>query len=219
MRLIILGAPGAGKGTQSRFLCEKYGIVQISTGDMLRSAIASGSAVGREAKQVIDAGKLVSDSIIIELVKQRLAKNDTARGFLLDGFPRTVPQANALRDLDFKLNAVVEIHVPHDEIVRRISGRRIHEASGRTYHVDFNPPKVAGVDDISGEQLIQRVDDSETTVRKRLQVYQEQTAPLIDYYSKWSTSGDPAAPKYIAVQGKGDVEAISHSIAEALDSA
>ncbi len=219
MRLILLGAPGAGKGTQSRYLCEKYGIVQIATGDMLRSAIAADGAIGRAAKKVIDAGKLVSDDIIIELVKQRLLEKDTAHGFLLDGFPRTVPQADALRELDIRLDAVVEIHVPHDEIVRRISGRRIHEASGRTYHVDFNPPKVEGIDDETGEALIQREDDTEAIVRNRLQIYKNQTTPLIDYYSKWSTTDDPEAPKYIAVQGEGEVEAISQSIAQALDSA
>lgn len=217
MRLILLGAPGAGKGTQSHYLCEKYGIEQISTGDMLRKAIASGSDIGREAQNVIDAGMLVCDDIIIELVKQRLANDDASNGFLLDGFPRTVPQADAIRSMGIKIDAVIEIHVPLEEIVRRISGRRIHEASGRTYHIEFNPPKAEGIDDDTGEKLIQREDDSEETVRKRLQVYQEQTAPLVDYYSEWSISGDPEAPKYIAVQGKGEVDEISRSIADALE--
>lgn len=216
MRLILLGAPGAGKGTQSQFLSEKYSIPQISTGDMLRAAIASGSDVGMEAKRIIDAGQLVSDKIIVDLIQQRLTEKDTQNGALFDGFPRTIPQADALKAMNIAVDAVVEIAVDHEEIVRRISGRRIHEASGRTYHIRYNPPKVEGIDDDTGEPLTQRKDDSEDTVRNRLRIYEDQTAPLIAYYSDWEASGDPNAPKYHKIDGIGDVEAISQSIVKAL---
>ena len=216
MRLILLGAPGAGKGTQSQFLSEKYSIPQISTGDMLRAAIASGSDVGMEAKRIIDAGQLVSDKIIVDLIQQRLTEKDTLNGALFDGFPRTIPQADALKAMNIAVDAVVEIAVDHEEIVRRISGRRIHEASGRTYHIRYNPPKVEGIDDDTGEPLTQRKDDSEDTVRNRLRIYEDQTAPLIAYYSDWEASGDPNAPKYHKIDGIGDVEAISQSIVKAL---
>lgn len=216
MRLILLGAPGAGKGTQSQFLSEKYSIPQISTGDMLRAAIASGSDVGMEAKRIIDAGQLVSDKIIVDLIQQRLTEKDTQNGALFDGFPRTIPQADALKTMNIAVDAVVEIAVDHEEIVRRISGRRIHEASGRTYHIRYNPPKVEGIDDDTGEPLTQRKDDSEDTVRNRLRIYEDQTAPLIAYYSDWEASGDPNAPKYHKIDGIGDVEAISQSIVKAL---
>lgn len=216
MRLILLGAPGAGKGTQSQFLSEKYSIPQISTGDMLRAAIASGSDIGMEAKRIIDAGQLVSDKIIVDLIQQRLTEKDTQNGALFDGFPRTIPQADALKAMNIAVDAVVEIAVDHEEIVRRISGRRIHEASGRTYHIRYNPPKVEGIDDDTGEPLTQRKDDSEDTVRNRLRIYEDQTAPLIAYYSDWEASGDPNAPKYHKIDGIGDVEAISQSIVKAL---
>jgi len=216
MRLILLGAPGAGKGTQSKFLCEEFSIPQISTGDMLRSAIANGSDVGMEAKRIIDAGQLVSDQIIVDLIKQRLAEKDTQNGALFDGFPRTLTQADALKAMKIAIDAVVEITVEHDEIVRRISGRRIHEASGRSYHVRYNPPKVEGFDDETGEPLIQRKDDVEDTVRKRLRIYEEQTAPLVAYYSDWEASGDPNAPRYLKIEGIGKVEDISQNILKSL---
>ncbi len=216
MRLILLGAPGAGKGTQSKFLCEEFSIPQISTGDMLRSAIANGSDVGMEAKRIIDAGQLVSDQIIVDLIKQRLAEKDTQNGALFDGFPRTLTQADALKAMKIAIDAVVEITVEHDEIVRRISGRRIHEASGRSYHVRYNPPKVEGFDDETGEPLIQRKDDVEDTVRKRLRIYEEQTAPLVAYYSDWEASGDPNAPRYLKIEGIGKVEEISQNILKSL---
>jgi adenylate kinase len=216
MKVILLGGPGAGKGTQSGFITEKYKIPQISTGDMLRAAIKAGSPLGLEAKKVMDAGQLVSDDIILGLVKERIAQPDCANGFLLDGFPRTLPQADALKSQGVNIDAVVEIAVDDSEIIRRMSGRRVHLASGRTYHVEFNPPKVAGKDDATGEDLIQRADDAEDTVRKRLEVYHSQTAPLIEYYSKWANSNEANAPRYVRVEGVGSVESIRDKIFAAL---
>jgi adenylate kinase len=212
MRIILLGGPGAGKGTQAGYITQKYGIPQISTGDMLRAAVKAGTPLGLEAKKVMDTGGLVSDDIILGLVKERIAQSDCEKGFLFDGFPRTVVQAEALKTEKVPVDAVVEIDVEDDEIIRRMSGRRVHLASGRTYHVVFNPPKVAGKDDMTGEPLIQRDDDKEETVRKRLAVYHEQTEPLIDYYEKWAESGDPAAPRYVKVAGVGKVEEIRDRI-------
>ena len=194
MRLILLGAPGAGKGTQATFICQKYGIPQISTGDMLRAAVKAGTPLGIEAKKVMDAGGLVSDDLIINLVKERIAQDDCAKGFLFDGFPRTIPQADAMKAAGVKLDYVLEIDVPFDAIIERMSGRRAHVASGRTYHVKFNPPKVEGKDDVTGEALIQRDDDKEETVKKRLDVYSAQTRPLVDYYSGWAKADAAAAP-------------------------
>jgi len=209
MRLILLGAPGAGKGTQAAFICQKFGIPQISTGDMLRAAVKAGTPLGIEAKKVMDAGRLVSDDIIIGLVKERIAQPDCAKGFLFDGFPRTIPQADAMKSAGVKLDLVLEIDVPDAAIIERISGRRVHPASGRSYHLKFNPPKVAGRDDATGEELIQRDDDKEETVKKRLEVYQQQTRPLVDYYAGWAASGDPAAPKYRKISGTGSVDEIT----------
>lgn len=209
MRLILLGAPGAGKGTQATFICQKYGIPQISTGDMLRAAVKAGTPLGLEAKKVMDAGGLVSDDLIINLVKDRIAQSDCANGFLFDGFPRTLPQADAMKAAGVKLDYVLEIDVPFDAIIDRMSGRRSHPASGRTYHVKFNPPKVAGVDDVTGEPLVQRDDDKEETVKKRLDVYSAQTRPLVDYYSQWAQAEPAAAPKYRAISGTGSVEEIT----------
>ncbi len=209
MRLILLGAPGAGKGTQATFICQKYGIPQISTGDMLRAAVKAGTPLGLEAKKVMDAGGLVSDDLIINLVKDRIAQPDCAKGFLFDGFPRTIPQAEAMKAAGVKLDYVLEIDVPFDAIIERMSGRRSHPASGRTYHVKFNPPKVEGKDDVTGEALVQRDDDKEETVKKRLQVYSDQTRPLVDYYSGWAKQDPAAAPKYRAIQGTGSVEEIT----------
>jgi len=208
MRLILLGPPGAGKGTQATFIKEAFGIPQISTGDMLRAAVKAGTPMGLAAKKVMDSGALVSDDIIIGLVKDRLAQPDCANGYLFDGFPRTLPQADALRAAGVALDYVLEIDVPAEEIILRMSGRRAHVASGRTYHIQFNPPKVAGKDDVTGEDLIQREDDKEETVKKRLEVYVAQTAPLIDYYGKWAASGDAAAPQYRKVSGVGSVDDI-----------
>jgi adenylate kinase len=208
MRLILLGAPGAGKGTQATFICQKYGIPQISTGDMLRAAVKAGTPLGIEAKKIMDSGGLVSDDLIINLVKERIAQSDCADGFLFDGFPRTIPQADAMKAAGVKLDYVLEIDVPFDAIIERMSGRRSHAPSGRTYHVKFNPPKVAGLDDITGEALIQRADDHEETVKKRLDVYSAQTRPLVDYYSNWATSEPALAPKYRAISGTGSVEEI-----------
>lgn len=216
MRLILLGAPGAGKGTQANFIREKYGIPQISTGDMLRAAIKAGTPLGLAAKQVMDAGNLVSDDIIINLVKERIQEADCANGFLFDGFPRTIPQAQAMKDAGIKIDYVVEIDVPDSEIIQRMSGRRVHPASGRTYHIVFNPPKVEGKDDITGEALVQRADDNEETVRKRLEVYHQQTKPLVEYYTAWQQSGDAAAPKVAHVSGIGSVEAIRDQVFEVL---
>jgi adenylate kinase len=208
MRLILLGAPGAGKGTQAAFICQKFGIPQISTGDMLRAAVKAGTPLGLAAKRVMDSGALVSDDIIIGLVKERIAQADCANGFLFDGFPRTIPQADAMKAAGVKLDYVLEIDVPDEAIIERMSGRRSHAASGRTYHLKFNPPKVAGRDDITGEELVQREDDKEETVRKRLQVYQSQTRPLVAYYSDWAATGDPNAPRYRRIDGTGSVEEI-----------
>ncbi|HEX7385637.1 MAG TPA: adenylate kinase [Burkholderiaceae bacterium] len=209
MRLILLGAPGAGKGTQAAFICRRFDIPQISTGDMLRAAVKAGTALGLAAKQVMDAGALVSDDIIIGLVKERIAQPDCANGFLFDGFPRTIPQAQALRDAGVRIDVVLEIDVPDKAIVERMSGRRVHVASGRTYHVHFNPPKVEGRDDATGEPLIQRDDDREETVKKRLAVYHEQTRPLVEYYTRWAASGDAAAPRCRRIEGTGSVEDIT----------
>ena len=216
MRLILLGGPGAGKGTQAGFITAKYGIPQISTGDMLRAAVKAGTPVGLAAKKVMEAGQLVPDEIIISLVKERIAQPDCAKGCLFDGFPRTIPQAEAMRDAGVAIDRVVEIDVPDEEIIRRMSGRRVHLGSGRTYHVVFNPPKVAGKDDVTGEELIQRDDDKEETVRKRLEVYHAQTEPLVAFYSKWAASGDPRAPKYAKVSGLGGVEEIRDRVFAAL---
>ena len=216
MRMILLGAPGAGKGTQASFICQKYGIPQISTGDMLRAAVKAGTPLGVAAKKVMDAGALVSDDIIIGLVKERIAQADCKNGFLFDGFPRTIPQAEAMKQAGVKLDLVLEIDVPDEAIIERMSGRRVHVASGRTYHVKYNPPKVPGKDDVTGEDLIQRKDDEEATVRTRLQVYQNQTRPLVDYYSRWAATGDPQAPRYRKISGVGTVEEITARALEAL---
>ena len=208
MRLILLGAPGAGKGTQAAFICEQFAIPQISTGDMLRAAVKMGSALGLAAKKVMDSGALVGDDIIIGLVKERIAAPDCANGFLFDGFPRTIPQAEAMRDAGVKIDVVLEIDVPDAAIIERMSGRRVHAPSGRSYHVKFNPPRGAGRDDATGEELMQRDDDKEETVRKRLAVYQSQTRPLVEYYSRWAASGDPAAPRYRKIDGSGSVDDI-----------
>ncbi len=217
MRVILLGGPGAGKGTQANYIKERYGIPQISTGDMLRAAVKEGTPLGIEAKKVMDAGGLVSDEIILGLVKERTARDDCAGGFLFDGFPRTIAQAEALKTQGVSIDAVVEIDVDDDEIIKRMSGRRVHLASGRTYHLVFNPPKVEGKDDATGEDLIQRDDDQEETVRKRLTVYHEQTAPLIEYYSGWAEKGDANAPKYHKINGVGSVDSIRDAIFTALD--
>jgi adenylate kinase len=209
MRLILLGAPGAGKGTQATFICQKYKIPQISTGDMLRAAVKAGTPLGLQAKAVMESGGLVSDDLIINLVKERIAQDDCANGFLFDGFPRTIPQADAMKAAGVKLDYVLEIDVPFDAIIERMSGRRSHPASGRTYHVKFNPPKVQGVDDVTGEALVQRADDQEETVKKRLDVYSAQTRPLVDYYANWAKSDAGAAPKYRAISGTGSVEDIT----------
>ncbi|MBL8471276.1 MAG: adenylate kinase [Rhodocyclaceae bacterium] len=208
MKLILLGPPGAGKGTQANYIKEKYGIPQISTGDMLRAAVKAGTPLGIEAKKVMDSGGLVSDDIIIGLVKDRLTQDDCKSGYMFDGFPRTIPQAEAMRAAGVPIDYVLEIDVPDEEIITRMSGRRVHLASGRTYHVTFNPPKVEGKDDATGEPLIQRDDDREETVRKRLEVYHGQTKPLVAYYSDWAGTGDAKAPKYRKISGQGSVDAI-----------
>jgi adenylate kinase len=208
MRLILLGAPGAGKGTQATFICQKYAIPQISTGDMLRAAVKAGTPLGLQAKQVMESGGLVSDDLIINLVKERLVQADCAGGFLFDGFPRTLPQADAMKAAGVNLDYVLEIDVPFDAIVERMSGRRSHPASGRTYHVKFNPPKSAGLDDVTGEPLIQRADDQEETVKKRLEVYNAQTRPLVDYYIRWARTGASDAPQHRAISGSGSVDEI-----------
>jgi len=218
MRLILLGAPGAGKGTQANYIKEKFNIPQISTGDMLRAAVKAGTPLGIAAKQVMDAGGLISDDIIINLVKERIKDADCANGFLFDGFPRTIPQAQAMKDAGIPIDYVVEIDVADSEIIKRMSGRRVHLASGRTYHVTFNPPKVAGKDDITGEDLVQRPDDVEETVLKRLNVYHDQTKPLVDYYTTWAKSADAKAPKCVNVPGVGSVENIRDQIFAALNS-
>jgi len=216
MRLILLGPPGAGKGTQATFIKEAFGIPQISTGDMLRAAVSAGTPLGREAKQVMDSGKLVSDEIIIGLVNDRLRAPDCRNGYLFDGFPRTLPQAQAMRDAGVAIDYVLEIDVPDEAIIERMSGRRTHAKSGRTYHVKFNPPKTAGVDDVTGEPLIQRDDDREDTVRKRLEVYKAQTRPLVDYYAKWAAEGDTRAPRYRKVDGLQPVEKVRDAALAAL---
>jgi len=208
MRLILLGPPGAGNGTQANFVREKFGIPQISTGDMLRAAVKAGTPLGIAAKKVMDAGQLVSDDIIIGLVKERLKQPDCARGYLFDGFPRTIPQAEAMKAAGVGIDYVLEIDVPDNEIITRMSGRRVHPASGRTYHLKFNPPRVEGRDDETGEPLVQRDDDREETVRKRLEVYRAQTRPLVDYYGKWAASGDAKAPRYRRISGTGAVDQI-----------
>ena len=216
MRLILLGAPGAGKGTQATFICQKYGIPQISTGDMLRAAVKAGTPLGMQAKAVMESGGLVSDDLIINLVKERIAQSDCANGFLFDGFPRTIPQADAMKAAGVKLDYVLEIDVPFEAIIERMSGRRSHPASGRPYHVKFNPPKVEGKDDVTGEPLIQRDDDQEETVKKRLDVYSAQTRPLVDYYGNWAKADAAAAPKYRAISGMGSVDDITARAFEAL---
>ncbi len=218
MRIILLGGPGAGKGTQAKYITERYSIPQISTGDMLRAAVKAGTPLGQEAKKIMDAGGLVSDEIILGLVKDRIQQPDCKNGFLFDGFPRTIPQAESLKSQGVDIDAVVEIDVDDSEIIKRMSGRRVHLASGRTYHVVFNPPKAEGKDDVTGEDLIQRDDDQEDTVRKRLDVYHEQTEPLVQFYSSWAESGEGHAPKYVKVAGVGSVEEIRDRIFAALDS-
>lgn len=218
MRLILLGPPGAGKGTQAAFIKDAYAIPQISTGDMLRAAVKAGTPLGLAAKKVMDAGGLVSDEIIIGLVKDRLQQSDCSAGYLFDGFPRTIPQADAMKAAGVALDYVLEIDVPDAEIVLRMSGRRVHVASGRTYHVKFNPPKAAGKDDLTGEDLIQREDDKEETVKKRLEVYHSQTKPLVAYYSQWAATGDARAPKYRKVSGLGSVDDIKDAVLAALKS-
>jgi adenylate kinase len=218
MRLILIGPPGAGKGTQAAYLCDAYCIPQISTGDMLRAAVKAGTPLGLAAKEVMDRGALVSDDIIIGLVKDRLAQPDCAPGYLFDGFPRTIPQADAMKDAGVRLDYVIEIDVPDAAIVERMSGRRVHVASGRTYHVKFNPPRGTGRDDITGEPLIQREDDREETVMKRLAVYHAQTEPLVTYYARWEASGDVRAPRYRKVNGLGTVEGIRDACMAALRS-
>jgi len=221
MRLILLGGPGAGKGTQAGFIVERYSIPQISTGDMLRAAVKAGSDLGKKAKGIMDAGHLVPDDLIIDLVKDRISHGDCSNGFLFDGFPRTIPQADALTQAGVNIDCVVEIAVDDAEIVRRMSGRRVHLASGRTYHVTFNPPRVEGKDDVTGEALVQREDDQEETVRNRLRVYHEQTAPLIDYYATWKSSGankgDTTAPAYVRVNGIAPVEEVRDAVFRELD--
>ena len=218
MRLILLGPPGAGKGTQAAFIKERFGIPQISTGDMLRAAVKAGTALGLAAKKVMDAGGLVSDDIIVRLVTDRLRQPDTASGYLFDGFPRTIPQADAMKHAGVALDYVLEIDVPDGDIIDRMSGRRVHVASGRTYHVRFNPPKVAGKDDVTGEPLILRDDDREDTVRKRLEVYHAQTRALVDYYTRWAATGEARAPKYRKISGVGPVDEIRNRVFDALAS-
>ena len=217
MRLILLGGPGAGKGTQANYIKEQYQIPQISTGDMLRAAVKAGTELGKEAKGYMDSGGLVPDAVIIGLVKERIQEPDCQKGFLFDGFPRTIPQADAMKDAGVPIEAVVDIDVPDEEIIKRMSGRRVHLASGRTYHVVFNPPKVEGKDNETGEPLIQREDDKEETVKKRLQVYHDQTEPLIGYYKGWKESGAEGAPQYIRIEGVGKVTEIRDQIFAALD--
>ncbi len=216
MRLILLGPPGAGKGTQANFIKEKFGIPQISTGDMLRAAVKAGTPLGVEAKKVMDAGGLVSDDIIIGLVKDRLQQDDCKHGYMFDGFPRTIPQADAMKEAGVPIDFVLEIDVPDGEIVERMSGRRAHLSSGRTYHVKYNPPKVEGKDDVTGEDLVQRDDDKEETVKKRLDVYHAQTKPLVEYYSAWARSGAAGAPKVRKIAGLGAVDEITARAFEAL---
>ncbi|MGM0701122.1 MAG: adenylate kinase [Pseudomonadota bacterium] len=218
MRLILLGAPGAGKGTQAQFICERFNIPQISTGDMLRAAVKEGSELGLKVKEIMTTGGLVSDDIIIALVKERIAQPDCENGFLFDGFPRTIPQAEAMKEAGVKIDHVLEIAVDDEEIVKRLAGRRVHPDSGRVYHVEYNPPKEPGKDDVTGEPLIQRDDDRESTVRNRLSVYHEQTAPLVDYYQQWAKEDPEAAPAYHRVAGVGSVDEITGQVLEALES-
>ncbi len=216
MRLILLGPPGAGKGTQATFIKERFSIPQISTGDMLRAAVKAGTPLGIEAKKVMDSGGLVSDDLIIGLVKDRLLENDCKAGYMFDGFPRTIPQADAMKQANVAIDFVLEIQVPDSDIITRMSGRRTHVASGRTYHVVFNPPKVEGIDDVTGEPLVQRDDDREEVVKKRLDVYHSQTRPLVDYYSGWAKRGEPGAPQYRAISGVGPVDEVMKRALEAL---
>ena len=216
MRLILLGPPGAGKGTQANFIREKFGIPQISTGDMLRAAVKAGTPLGVAATKVMDAGQLVSDDIIIGLVQERLKAPDCAKGYLFDGFPRTIPQAEAMKKANVAIDYVLEIDVPDGDIIERMSGRRVHPASGRTYHVKFNPPRASGKDDATGEPLVQRDDDREETVRKRLEVYHSQTRPLVDYYGRWASQGDARAPRYRRISGQGSVDEITRRVFAAL---
>ncbi|SFT48785.1 adenylate kinase [Halomonas saccharevitans] len=217
MRLILLGAPGAGKGTQAQFICERFNIPQISTGDMLRAAVKEGSDLGLKVKEIMNSGGLVSDDIIIALVKERISQPDCANGFLFDGFPRTIPQAQAMRDAEVKIDHVLEIAVDDEEIVKRLAGRRVHPGSGRVYHLEYQPPKGEGKDDVTGEALIQRDDDRESTVRNRLAVYHEQTAPLVDYYQQWAEEAPEAAPAYHRVEGVGSIDDITGQVIEALE--
>ena len=217
MRLILLGGPGAGKGTQANLIKEKYQIPQISTGDMLRGAVKAGTELGLKAKGFMDSGGLVPDDVIIGLVKERIKESDCEKGFLFDGFPRTIPQADAMKEAGVPIDAVVDINVPDEEIIKRMSGRRAHLASGRTYHIIFNPPKEEGKDDVTGEPLVQRDDDKEDTVRKRLEVYHDQTEPLIDYYKNWQSSGQAGAPQYVRIEGVGKVDEIREQVFAALD--
>ena len=217
MRLILLGGPGAGKGTQANYIKEKYQIPQISTGDMLRAALKQGTKLGLEAKSYMDSGGLVPDDVIIGLVKERIKENDCKNGFLFDGFPRTIPQADAMKDAGVAIDAVVEIDVPDEEIIKRMSGRRAHLASGRTYHIIYNPPKADGKDDVTGEPLVQRDDDKEETVKKRLEVYHAQTEPLVDYYKKWAATGKAGAPQHVCINGIGKVDEIKKQVFSALD--
>ncbi|MDZ7736101.1 MAG: adenylate kinase [Gammaproteobacteria bacterium] len=217
MKLILLGPPGAGKGTQAAFITERYDIPQISTGDMLRAAVKAGTELGKQAKQVMDAGELVSDDLILALVEDRIQQSDCANGYLLDGFPRTIAQADGMQQYGIDIDCVVELKADDEEIIRRMSGRRVHPGSGRTYHVTFNPPQQPGVDDVTGEPLIQRDDDEEETVRKRLEVYHEQTSPLVDYYRKWRETGAEDAPRYVEIDGMQSVDAVKKAVQEALD--
>ncbi|MDZ4073298.1 MAG: adenylate kinase [Hylemonella sp.] len=216
MNIILLGPPGAGKGTQAQRLQQERGLIQLSTGDMLRAAVASGSELGQKAKGIMERGELVPDELMVGLIRDRIAQPDCAKGFLFDGFPRTIPQADAMKAAGVKLDYVLEIDVPFEAIIERMSGRRSHPASGRTYHVKFNPPKVAGKDDVTGEPLVQREDDKEETVKKRLDVYSAQTRPLVDYYSSWAKQDPAAAPKYRAISGMGSVEDITARALQAL---
>ncbi|MEM7357475.1 MAG: adenylate kinase [Pseudomonadota bacterium] len=218
MRLILLGGPGAGKGTQATFITEKYAIPQISTGDMLRAAVKAGTPLGLEAKKIMDSGGLVSDDIIVGLIKDRLQQDDCVNGYLLDGFPRTIPQADAMKENGIDIDYVVEIRVDDAEIIKRMSGRRAHLASGRTYHVEYNPPKVEGIDDVTGEPLVQREDDQEETVKHRLDVYHQQTEPLVKYYQEYANSAEAGAPGYLTINGIGSVDSIRDEILGALDS-
>ena len=217
MKLILLGAPGAGKGTQAKFICEKFGIPQISTGDMLRAQVKAGTPLGMEAKKHMDSGGLVPDAVIIGMVKERLKEADCTNGYLFDGFPRTIPQAEAMKEAGVPLDIVLEIDVPDQDIIDRMAGRRVHLASGRTYHIIYNPPKVAGKDDVTGEDLIQREDDKEETVRHRLDIYHSQTKPLVTFYTNWKTAGDANAPKVEKVAGVGSVDEITSRVLGALN--